>query len=74
MRSTKLQIMVRLEITIENQSLLMGLFSNLLWISKIRNPNKTAPIMSALFNIPSVENEIFIRMVDITNPEFLIIL
>ena len=28
----------------------------------------------ALLTMPSVENEIFIRVVEITNPEFLIIL
>ena len=55
-------------------SLGTALFSNLLWIRRIKNPNNTAPRIKALFTIPSVGNEILIKIVEITNPEFLIIL
>ena len=31
----------------------ISLSSNLLWISRIKNPNNTAPMIKALFTIPS---------------------
>ncbi len=36
-------------------------------------PKRTAPMINALLTKPSVEKETFIKMVDITKPEFLII-
>jgi hypothetical protein len=37
------------------------------------SPNRTDPMISALFKIPETEKESLIKMVDKTNPEFLII-
>jgi len=53
--------------------LIVSFSSNWLWMYMISSPKTTAPTIKILFNIPSTENETLIRMVEITKPEFRII-
>ena len=49
-------------------------FSYLLWIIIIANPKRTAAIIKIVLVNPIVPNEIRIKIVETTKPEFLIIL
>ena len=48
------------------------LFSHWLYISKIKSPNNKELIINKILVKPSVMKEILIRIVEIINPEFLI--
>ncbi len=54
--------------------ILFSNFSYLLCIANIIIPKRKDITISIKFKIPSVENDIFIIIVEIINPEFLIIL
>jgi hypothetical protein len=49
-------------------------FSYLLWIVRIAKPKRTAVTIKTVLVNPLTPNDILIKIVEITNPEFLIIL